>query len=77
MQELGQKSTRVLHYLTAVCKDRESSTNCQVNGTATWLLGLREGKTQVWELDGKTRVTGMSSTLLPAPPPPILPPTAV
>lgn len=52
MQELGQKPTRVLHYLTAVCKDRESSTNCQVNGTATRLLGLKEGNPSVgagWE----------------------------
>ena len=52
MQELGQRPTRVLHYLTAIYKDRESSTNCQVNGTATQILGLREGKPSVgveWE----------------------------
>ena len=44
VQELGQRLTHVLHYLTAICKDRDSSTNCQVNGTATRILGLREGK---------------------------------
>lgn len=38
VQELGQRPVCVLHYLTAVCKERECSTNCQVNGTATQCL---------------------------------------